>query len=347
MQFYTIRHRYYCGVDLHARSLYVCILDSDGKILVHRPIPADPERLLKLLEPYRDDVVVGVECMFCWYWVADLCEDNGIPFVLGHALYMKAVHGGKAKNDKIDSKKIAHLLLGCTFPQAYVYPRALRATRDLLRRRMYFVRHRAELVTHIQNTASQYNLAPCPGRLSRRGAWDGVVEHFPQGPVQETVQADLATIQHLSGLVAHLEWSIEKATRSVRYAELSLLRSIHGIGRVLALTILHEIHSLDRFPRVQQFLSYSRLVACAHVSAGKIKGVGGRKIGNAHLTWAFSEAAVLFIRGNPRAQKLIARLERKHGKGRALSILARRLASAVYFMLKRKEVFDEERFLAA
>ena len=206
MTFYTTRHQYYCGVDLHARSLYVCILDRNGKILRHRKIPADPKRFLAFVEPYREDLIVGAECVFCWYWLADVCQDNGIPFVLGHALYMKAIHGGKAKNDRIDSKKIAHLLLGCMFPQAYVYPRRMRATRDLLRRRLYFVHHRAEMMAHIRDTASQYNLPDVAGRLDRPGRWEEISEHFPEGPVRESVQANLTTIEHLSGVIAHLEW---------------------------------------------------------------------------------------------------------------------------------------------
>jgi len=99
MKFYTKSHHYTCGIDLHARSLYVCLLDDTGKSVVHKPIQASPDALLKLIAPYRSDLVIGVECMFSWYWVADLCVDNAIDFVLGHALYMKAIHGGKAKND--------------------------------------------------------------------------------------------------------------------------------------------------------------------------------------------------------------------------------------------------------
>ncbi len=146
MNFYNNTHPYYCGIDLHARVLYVCILDQDGKTRVHQEIPADPKKLQQLLEPYISNVVVGVECMHCWYWVADFCEDLGIDFILGHALYMKAIHGGKAKNDRIDSFKIANLIRGGNFPLAYVYPKAMRATRDLLRRRMKIVRHGADLV---------------------------------------------------------------------------------------------------------------------------------------------------------------------------------------------------------
>jgi transposase len=125
--------------------MYVCLGNHAGEVLLHRNMKAAPEPLLKAIAPYREGLVVAVECMFTWYWLADLCAQEGIAFVLGHALYMKAIHGGKAKNDKIDSQKIAVLLRGGMLPQAYVYPAEMRATRDLLRRRIHLTRKRAEL----------------------------------------------------------------------------------------------------------------------------------------------------------------------------------------------------------
>ena len=155
MQFYTKQHPFYCGIDLHARSMYVCVLSQDGEIRLHRNMKAAPEPFLKAVAPYRDGLVVAVECIFTWYWLADLCAQEGIPFVLGHALYMKAIHDGKAKNDKIDSQKIAALLRGGMLPQADVYPAQMRATRDLLRRRTHLMRKPSELLAHVHNTHSQ------------------------------------------------------------------------------------------------------------------------------------------------------------------------------------------------
>jgi hypothetical protein len=86
MRFYTTQHQFYCGIDLHARSMYVCMVSSDGDILLHRNMKAAPEAFLQAVAPYRDGLVVAVECMFTWYWLADLCAEQGIPFVLGHAL---------------------------------------------------------------------------------------------------------------------------------------------------------------------------------------------------------------------------------------------------------------------
>jgi transposase len=233
MRFYTKEHLHCCGIDLHARSMYVCILDQKGETLIHENMRAGSQSFLRAIAPYREDIVLYVECMFTWYWLADLCSQENIPFVLGHALYMKAIHGGKTKNDKIDSHKIA-----------------------------------------------------------------------------------------------------------------ALLRTVPGIGKVLSLVIPYEIHDINRFPRAQDFASYARLVKCPRESAGKRHGTGGNKIGNMHLKWAFSEAAVLFLRNNPEAMKFKKRLEKKHGKSKALSILAHKLGRAVYHVLREQKAFDMKKFLA-
>ena len=139
---------------------------------------------------------------------------------------------------------------------------------------------------------------------------------------------------------------MKQQARAQEPEALSLLRSIPGVGKVLAMTILYEIHDIRRFERVQQFASYARLVRCAKESAGKKLGTGGKKIGNVHLKWAFSEAAVLFLRHEPKGKTLVARLEKKHGKGKALSILAHKIGRTAYPMLMRGRLFDREKFLA-
>lgn len=347
MRFYNQTHEHYCGIDLHVKTMYVCILDAAGKVLVHRNVPSTPEAFRDVIAPYRQGLVVAVECMFTWYWLADVCTDEGIAFVLGHALAMKAVHGGKAKNDKIDSHKIAVLLRGGMLPQAYVYPAAMRSTRDLLRRRLHLVRKRGQLLAHIQNTRAQYNLPAFEKRLASPGNREGVADHFPNPSVRKSIEVDVALIDQYDSLITDLELTIVREAKRHNGDAYHRLRSVPGIGRILALTILYEIHDVTRFDRVQQFASYARLVKCRHESAGKVVGGGGAKIGNVHLKWAFSEAAVTFLRQNPEGQRLRARLEKRHGKGKALSILAHKIGRAVYYMLARQTVFSMERFLAA
>jgi transposase len=345
MRFYTQAHKFYCGIDLHARTMYLCILNRDGEILVHRNMPAGPEYFLKAIAPYREDLVVCVECIFTWYWLADLCAREGIPFVLGHALYMKAIHGGKAKNNKIDAQKIAVLLRGGMLPQAYVYPAEMRATRDLLRRRMRLARKRGELLAHVHNTNSQYNLPAIGKKIAYKTNRDGVAERFTDPAVQKSIEVDLALIGSYHELLRDVELTIVNTAKHHDAHTLYLLQTVPGIGKILSLVLLYEIHQIERFPQVQDFASYCRLVKCAKESAGKRSGTSGTKIGNAHLKWAFSEAAVLFLRDNPAGQKFLARWEKKHGKGKELTILAHKLARAVYYMLKQKTAFDMHKFL--
>jgi len=347
MNFYTRQHKHYCGIDLHAKAMYVCILDQHGTKLFHKNLPTTPDAFLRAIAPYREDLVVGVECIFTWYWLADLCQQEGITFVLGHALYMKAIHGGKAKNDKIDAYKIAVLLRGGMVPQAYVYPAEMRATRDLLRRRCHLVRKRAELLAHIHNTNSQYNLPEIEKRLAYKANREGVADHFPDPSVRKTIEVDVSLINHYDQLLSEVELYITCSAKAHDVQTFARLQSVPGIGQILALVLLYEIQDIARFPRVQDFVSYCRLVKCAKESNGKRLGTSGKKIGNVHLRWAFAEAAVLFIRQSQPGKAYFTTLERKHGKAKALTVLAHKLGRAVYYMLTREQVFDLTRFVTA
>ena len=161
------------------------------------------------------------------------------------------------------------------------------------------------------------------------------------------MEGDLALITSYDALLRDVELTIVKTAKHHDAHTLYLLHTVPGIGKILSLVLLYDIHDIARFPRVQDCASYCRLAKCAKASAGKRSGTSGTKIGNAHLTWAFSEAAVLFLRDNPAGQPLLTRLERKHSKGKALTILAHTLARAVYDMLKRQTAFDLETFLHA
>jgi transposase len=347
MNFYTQQHKQYCGIDLHAKARYVCILDQEGTKLVHKNLPTTPEAFLRVIAPYTEDIVVGVECMFTWYGLADLCQKEGIAFVLGHALYMKAIHGGKAKNDKIDAHKIAVLLRGGMMPQAYVYPAEMRATRDLLRRRCHLARKRAELLAHIHHTNSQYNLPEIGKRLANKSNREDVAAHFPDPSVHKAIAIEVSLIDHYDQLLNEVEGSLTRSAKTDDVQTFARLQSVPGIGQILALVLFYEIHDIHRFPRVQDFVSSCRLVKCAKESNGKRLGTSGKKISNVHLRWAFAEAAVRFLRQSQPGKAYFAKLEHKHGKAKALTVLAHKLGRAVYYMLTREHAFDLQRFVSA
>jgi transposase len=349
MRFYNQQHRFYGGVDLHARTLSLCVLDAVGHTVLQQTLPANPTAFLNAIAPFCEGLAVACECLFAWYWLADLCTDQGLPFVLGHALYMKAIHGAKAKTDPIDARKIAVLLRGGLLPQAYVYPKGMRETRDLLRRRTFLVRRRAEALVHLTNTNSQDNLPPFPKKLPYAANREEL--HLPgrcsDPSVRKNVALDLALVDTCDAHIRAVELYLTRAAQVDDPQAYARLRSVPGVGPVLALVLLSEIHDIRRVPEVGQFLSYARRVRCTHESAGKQPGTGGNQIGNAHRKWAFPEAAGLFLRVSDQAKRWLARREKKHGTARARGAFAARLGRVVYHRLRQQEVFDTKRCFAS
>ena len=199
---------------------------------------------------------------------------------------------------------------------------------------MSLTRKRAELLAHIQQTNSQYTLPEIGKKLAYKANRDGVAERFPDPAVQKSMAVDLALLGYDDPRLSALELPLVTAAKQHAPNTLSLLQTVPGIGKILSLVLLYEIHDIQRFPSGQDFVSSCRLVTCAKESAGKRDGTAGAKMGHASLTGAFSEAAGLLLRDNPAGQKSLTRLEKKHGQGKALTLLAQQLGRAVYAMVK-------------
>jgi len=352
MKYYTTTTEYNCGIDLHARQMYVCLMDRQGKKLVHTNVKDnDFKFFLKLIQPYKHDLTVCCECMFGWYWLADACQAAGLTFVLAHALYVKAIHGGKNKNDRIDSEKLTHLLRSNLIPPAYVYPASMRPLRALLRQRIFYVWRRSELLARIYSHQLAHNRTLVRQTSRRnRDPWAEQLLKSENHPLRQlALKNDLAMISHFDEQIFALEEELQRQTKRTACREFTLLKTIPGIGETLSLTILYEIGQIERFPTVKDFLSYCRLVKGTVASAGKIKGLRGAKLGNPYLRWAFGEAAVIAKRDHcvigPLAQRLEAHMN--GNKFKANTVIAIKLARAAYFMLKNKTVFDQERLVAA
>ena len=351
MKYYSSTTEFNCGIDLHAHQMYVCLMDRQGKKLVHTNIKNnDFDYFLQRVAPYRHDLTVCAECMFGWYWLADACQAAGLTFVLAHALYLKAIHGGKNKNDRIDSEKIAHLLRTNLIPPAYVYPADKRPLRALLRQRILYVWRRSELLSRIQSHQLAYNRPTFRQTPYNREPWEKQLLAHEDHPLRQlALQNDLAIIRHYDTQIALLGKELLQLTQQTANRDFTLLQTAPGIGEHLGLTILHEIGDIARFPTVKNFLSYCRLVKGTVASAGKIKGLRGAKLGNPYLRWAFGEAAVIAKRDHAVLGPLAQRLEARMGgnKFKANTVLAIKLARAVYFMLKSHTVFDADRLVAA
>jgi transposase len=314
----------------------VCIVPQAGDILRHRNMPAAPAPCLTAVAPYRDGLVGAVECLVTGDWLADRCAQEGIAFVLGHARYLQAIHGGKAKNDQLDSPQIAALRRGGRLPQAYVSPAKLRATRDRVRRRTPLMRKRAELFAHVHNPNSQYHLPESGKKMADKAHRTGGAERCDEAAVPPPIAVDLARITYADERRKDRELSRWKTAKPHEAQPRYRLPTVPGMGTILSLVGLYEIHQLARCPSGQAFASSCRLVKCRQDSAGTRVGTAGKPLGNAPLKWAFSEAAPWFWRHNPPGQQLLARVEKKHEPGKARSRLAHQLGRAVYLLLPRQ-----------
>lgn len=349
MKYYTSTTEFNCGIDLHARQMYVCVMDRQGNILVHcNIIGNDFGYFLKRVEPYRHDLTVVCECTFNWYWLADACFKAKIHFVLAHALYLKHIHGGKNKNDRIDSEKLAHLLRANLIPPSYIYPAQRRPIRSLLRQRMSYVWQRAQLMTHLSMNQTAQGLVPAAKGGHNRDVWqERILAQYTHPLHQLAATCDMDMIRAYDQQVEKLEQQIIRQAKRHEGRDYHLLLTVPGIGRVLAMTILFEIDTVERFPTVKDFTSYCRLVKGSVASAGKIKGLTGGKMGNAYLRWAFGEAAVIAKRNHPLLTPYAEQLVARYGKFKGNAILANQLARAVYFMLQKGTAFDPELVVGA
>jgi hypothetical protein len=342
MRFSTKQPKAYCGIDLHARRMDVCVLHQDGDSVLPRHMPARPDTLLRTVAPSRDALVVAVAWVFPWSWLADLCAQAGLPFVLGHALSMQAIPGGKATHATSDAHPMAGLRRGGLLPQAYVSPAERRAPRDLWRRRLSLARTRAALLAHLQPPNSQDNWPESGPKLASTAHRAGVAERCPAPAVQQSMAVALALRGSSAPLLRDVALPSVKAAQPHEAQTLAWLQTVPGSGQSLRLVLRYAMHDLQRVPRGQAGGSSCRLVTGANASAGQRDGPAGPQLGHAYLPWAFAEAAVVLLRDTPAGQQDRARLEKTHGPGTAVPVLAQPRGRAVYERLRRHTGCDRD-----
>ena len=340
MRFYTNQHRYYCGIDLHARSMYVCILDPRGQILLHKNNAVCPgivpQSDCSLPRRHRRRRRVHVRLVLA----RRPLQQTEIPFVLGHALYMKAIHGGKAKNDKIDARRSPSCSAAACSPWPTSTPDARPATCSAA------APTSSATPTCHPPAEHQQPVQPArvrqEARLRRQPRWSCRALQRPQRAKKRRGRSKLISLRPT---LSDVELYIVRTAKEDD-AAFDRLRSVPGIGKVWPWSCSTRSTTSTASPQSEIPLLLTP-GQCAHESAGKKQGTSGNKIGNAHLKWAFSEASVLFLRANPKGQRFVEKLSSKHGKAKALSILAHKLGRAVYYMLSRKQAFDMNKFFSS
>jgi transposase len=320
-------------------------MDNTGQIFLNQNFQNSYTRFNDIIKPFKNNIAVGCESTYTYYWLADGCKQANIPFYLGHALYMKAISGNKQKHDPLDATTIANLLRTSYFPEAYPYPKEMRPTRDLLRRRHRLVSIRAEAYSHIRMTAHQYAIDDLKGQhLKTSAARKNAIILFSEHGIENLIASDLDVISSLDPLIDKIEKEIRVSAINHDPKDFALLQTVPGIGMMLSLVILYETHDINRFPRHQHYASYCRVVKCDRTSSKKKVDRKNQKMGNPYLKWAFSAIIVNGQSFEP-IQKYVQKLESRHGRAKARARIAHKFCKAVYYMLKNGQAFDDKKFL--
>ena len=332
----------YAGIDLHATNSVLVVIDEEDRMLYQRRLRNDLALILSALERYQTTVQgVVVESTYNWYWLVDGLMDAGYRVHLAHAPALPQYSGLKHADDQHDARWLAHLLRLGLLPTGYIYPKAERAVRDLLRKRSQLVRHKTMVVLSLQSlltrlTGSRLSLPRL--RQLTPAAVHGLVS-FPEQA--QSVRSSLTLLQCLEQEIRRIEETVREAGRT--QPGYALLQTIPGSGPILAGTILLETGDIRRFATVGHFASYCRCVGSEYVSNGKRKGAGNTKNGNKYLSWAFIEAAHFAIRYEAVIRNYYQRKQARTHPLVALKAVAHKLARACYHMLGKQDPFDLQR----
>lgn len=335
----------FSGIDLHSNNSVVVVTDEADRIVYQQRLPNELGVIVAALEPYREELVgVVVESTYNWYWLVDGLKAAGYSVQLAHTTAMKKYEGLKYSGDVADATYLAQLLRLNLLPRGYICPPELRAVRDLARRRMQLVRLRTLQVLSIENVLSRQTGQRLQSAAIKRLTATAVEQLGFPAEVTLSVQANVAVMHALQEQIEVLERRLlEQVKERPEYA---LLKSVPGIGVVLATVILLELGEIKRFAGVGNFSSYCRCVRSLRESNAKKKGEGNTKNGNKYLSWAFVEAAHLALRHCPQAKRFYERKKRQRNAVVASKALAHKLARACYHMLSEGKPFEVERCFA-
>lgn len=334
--------RLYCGIDLHANNHYLVILDPAMRVRFEQRQRNDLALVLATLEPFRAQLeAIAVESTYNWYWLVDGLQEAGYRVRLVNPSKVRQYEGLKHRDDRHDARWLAHLLALGILPTGYIYDPQERPWRDLLRRRGFLVRKRTSHLLALRAVYERQTGHRVSTRTAQQWTSRQIETLVEDSRVALEMSALLSSARVLTAQVRRIEKQVLPAAELRE--EFQLLRTVGGIGEILALTIMYEVGDIGRFSKVGRFASYCRCVATRHTSDGKKKGQGNRRNGNRYLSWAFSEAAHFARRYQPGAQRFYARKLAKSHPMVAARALANKLARACFYILRDQVPFDSRK----
>jgi len=335
----------YAGIDLHSNNSVVSIIDEEDRVVFEKRLSNQLESILLALASFKQWLVgIVVESTYNWYWLVDGLMQAGYRVHLANTAAIPSYAGIKHTDDEHDARWLAHLLRLDILPEGYIYPREARAVRDLMRRRMQLVRTRTSQLLAIGTQFERTRGAGARAQDLEQMSPRELVQLLGDANVASGIQANLAVVRVLDAQIERLEGEIVQQVHLA--AQFGPLRTIPGVGQILALAIMLETGEIARFAKVGHYASYARCVDSARLSNGKKKGANNTKCGNAYLAWAFIEAAHFAVRYNARIKAFYQRKAARTNKIVAVKAVAHKLARAAYWVMRERAPFDIERAFA-
>ena len=335
----------YGAVDLHSNNSVVEIIDEQDRVVYEQRLPNKLPFILSQLSPYQSSIQgIVVESTFNWYWLVDGLMDAGYTVHLANTAAIQQYEGLKYTDDHSDARWLAHMLRLGLLPEGYIYPKEERAVRDLLRKRSQLVSQRTANLLSIQNLVTRNTGSSITANRIKKLTPQTVGSLLAGQDHVLAVQTNLSVMRTLEEQIQILERAVKERVKlrpAFRY-----LRTVDGIGEILALTIMLETGDIRRFAQVGHFASYCRCVGSRKISNGKRKGSGNTKNGNKYLAWAFVEAANFAVRFNPKIRRFYQRKKAKTNGIVAIKAVAHKLARACYYIMKDQVPFDGDKAFA-
>jgi transposase len=332
----------YAGIDLHSSNNYLGIIDSNDKRLFGQRLPNNMDAIQSALKPFQKDLAgIVVESTFNWYWLVDGLQSLDYCVHLSNPSATKQYEGIKHTDDQSDAFWLVQMLRLGILKEGYIYPKAQRALRDLIRRRLLFVRQRTAHILSLQSMLTRNLGTTFPSNEVKRLKVDDADQLFDDSHLNFMVKTHIDAIRYLKNTVRQIERQVLSQLQLKE--EYKILTTIPGVGIILGLTIMLEVDDFGRFPKAGNYASYCRCVKSVKLSNTKKKGTGNRKNGNKYLSWAYVEAAHFIIRHCPEANRFYQRKKAKTNGAVATKALAHKLARASYYMVRNQIPFDKDK----
>lgn len=335
----------YGAVDLHGDNGFYAIVDNDNKRLYGKKLPNNLEVILKELQPFAKDMEsIAVESTYNWYWLVDGLMDNNYKVLLANPAVMEQYSGLKNTNDKTDAFFIADQSRLGLLKTGYIYPRAERGIRDILRRRMLYTHQKTAQILSFESLYSRQTGGSISAKAIDKLTTKDLLQLFPDVNVRLMAIENIKAIEHFAKQIHTLEKHV--LSKCKLRDEFKRLLSVPGIGNILGLMIMLETGDIGRFRDVGNYTSYCRCVKAERESNSKKKGENNRKNGSKYLSWAYIEAANFMLRFCPEAKSWYQRKLAKTKRIIALKALAAKTAKACYFIMRDQVVFDVKKIFA-